>query len=116
MIAAGSLIEFALNEGSFSFPVGLHYWHREQKTSTAEVDYVIQVGSDILPIEVKAGKTGRLKSIQVFLTEKKSPLGIRISEKELGLENNLLSVPFYLISHLPELVNSITEHQGKIST
>ncbi|MEI6805080.1 MAG: AAA family ATPase, partial [Myxococcaceae bacterium] len=41
----------------------LHYWHREARTSTAEVDYVIQEGSQIIPVEVKSGTTGRRKSI-----------------------------------------------------
>jgi predicted AAA+ superfamily ATPase len=84
----------------------MHYWHREERTSTAEVDYVIQVGSQIVPIEVKAGKTGRLKSIQIFLDEKKLPLGVRISQRPLELEKNILSVPFYLISNLSKLVGN----------
>ncbi len=97
--------ELIAYENSYEQP-RLHYWHREERTSTAEVDYVIQIGSEILPIEVKAGKTGRLKSIQIFLAEKKRPLGIRISQKELGIDKNVLSVPFYLISRLPELAQS----------
>ena len=43
----------------------------------AEVDFVINVGPRILPLVVKAGKTGTLRSFQLFLKEKKAPLGIR---------------------------------------
>jgi predicted AAA+ superfamily ATPase len=48
----------------------LHYWIREQKTGNAEVDYVISRGDLILPVEVKAGKSGSLKSLLQFALEK----------------------------------------------
>lgn len=82
----------------------LYFWEREKKTSTAELDYVAQYGRYIVGIEVKAGKTGRLKSLKQFMEEKNSPLGVRISTNPLSFENNVLSVPLYLISMLPELI------------
>lgn len=85
------------------------YWEREKRGSQAEVDYVIQQGADIIPIEVKAGKTGRLRSLQQFMEEKGSKIGIRISQKPLRLENNILSIPFYLIGHLKRLINESLE-------
>ncbi|MFO9540663.1 DUF4143 domain-containing protein, partial [Legionella pneumophila serogroup 1] len=45
----------------------LYYWHREEAGSSAEIDYVIQHGNKIIPIEVKAGATGSLKSLHVFM-------------------------------------------------
>lgn len=84
----------------------LFYWERE-KPSIAEVDYIIHVGSEIFPIEVKSGKTGRLKSIQQFITEKSSKFGIRLSEKPLSFENNILSVPMYMIFELDRLVENM---------
>jgi predicted AAA+ superfamily ATPase len=82
----------------------LFYWQRDKPSSTAEVDYVTHIGSKIIPIEVKAGKTGRLKSLQVFLQEKKLPLGVRISQQSLSYEKNILSIPFYMIAELERLV------------
>lgn len=82
----------------------LHYWTRDQLGSQAEVDYLITQESQIIPIEVKSGTTGKLKSLHFFLREKKIPLGIRISEIPLTLNNQVLSVPFYLISELPRLI------------
>ena len=84
----------------------LFFWTREQKSSSAEVDYTITIGSSIIPVEVKAGSTGTLRSLKIFLKEKKSPLGVRISEKPLSLEDQILSVPLYLIEHLPRLAKS----------
>jgi uncharacterized protein len=81
----------------------LYYWDRERKGALAEVDYVIQIGSHVLPIEVKAGTTGSLKSLSQFLSEKKAPFGIRISQHPLSFHEKVLSVPLYLIGQLPRL-------------
>lgn len=85
----------------------LYYWERDKKGSMAEVDYVIQVGSKILPIEVKAGTTGSLKSLTQFLLESQAPFGIRISQHPLSFRDKVLSIPLYLISQLPRLLKII---------
>ena len=85
----------------------LFFWVREQKGSSAEVDYVITAGEDIIPIEVKSGATGKLKSLKIFMEEKKSKLAVRISQTPLTFNDKILSVPFYLISELPRLIKSI---------
>lgn len=85
----------------------LYYWERTKASSTAEVDYVTNVDSKIIPIEVKAGTTGRLKSLQLFLKEKKSKLGVRISQRPLQLEQNILSLPLYMISELTRIVSML---------
>jgi len=95
----------------------LFTWVREAKSSSAEVDYVIQVGTRIVPIEVKAGSTGRLRSLHVMVAEKKLDLAVRVSSEPLqltrvstvGSAGNarqfwLLSIPFYLTSELPRLI------------
>jgi uncharacterized protein len=85
----------------------LYFWEREKQTSSAEVDYVINLDGRIVPIEVKGGKGGHLKSLHQFLVEKNCPVGVRISSSPLMLENNILSIPFYLIRELPRLLQSI---------
>jgi hypothetical protein len=82
----------------------LLFW--ERSGAEAEVDYVMSIGSDIVPIEVKAGTTGSLRSMHIFMEEKKNRLGIRISEQPLSLQGKILSIPFYLISSLERLVRS----------
>lgn len=81
----------------------LFFWLRDK--SSAEVDYVISRKNAVFPIEVKAGKWGKLKSLQLFLKEKKSPIGIKISSEPLEKRGNFLSLPFYLTSHLFRLVD-----------
>lgn len=84
----------------------LYFWYRDKKNSQAEVDFVIQTANTIVPIEVKAGKTGRLKSLHLFMEEKNSPLGVRISSLPLSLEKNILSIPLYLTSQVERLIKA----------
>lgn len=82
----------------------LFFWGRDKQGSSAEVDYVITYKSHIIPVEVKAGKSTKLRSLKMFMEEKKSPLGIHISQNSLSYEDNILSVPFYMISQIPRLL------------
>jgi hypothetical protein len=82
----------------------LYYWHREAGGSAAEVDYLRQSGEHIFPIEVKAGKTGTLKSLKLFLAEKKAPFGIRFSLHPLAFYDSVLSIPLYAIEATPGLI------------
>lgn len=84
-------------------PGELYFWHRAG-SSIAEVDYILAINGKILPIEVKAGKTGRLKSMHLFLQEKKASLGIRFSQLPLQQENKLLTLPLYMVGELRRLV------------
>lgn len=97
----------------------LHYWVREAKNSNAEIDCLFQIENDIFPIEIKAGKTGTLKSLHTFLAEKSKKTGIRFNldnpsvgmnlQTSVNLSNkkyltyNLVSLPLYLAGRLGEL-------------
>jgi predicted AAA+ superfamily ATPase len=81
----------------------LLFWERSDGRR-AEVDFIITVGSSIIPIEVKAGATGSLKSLRSYLEHKKGKLGIRISEHPLSINDDILSIPLYLIQSLDQIV------------
>jgi len=85
----------------------LYYWEREKTGSQAEVDYVMQLGGHIFPVEVKSGTTGRLKSLRVFMQEKKLEIGIRISAQNLSFHDSILSLPFYMIHELPRILKEL---------
>lgn len=85
----------------------LFFWARDKRNSSAEVDYIINAGSDIFPLEVKAGKTGTLKSLRLFLREKKAKFGIRISQDKLSYIDNILSVPLYMIEQIPRIIKTM---------
>lgn len=71
----------------------LYYWTREKKNSSAEIDYLINEGTDIVPIEVKAGKTGTLKSLHLFLREKKRGFAVRFNSGQPSLLDATTSLP-----------------------
>lgn len=85
----------------------LFYWDRQKPSSSAEVDYIINVDERIIPVEIKAGKTGSLRSMQLFLNEKNIDLGIRLSLKPLELHHRILSIPLYMINEIPRLVSGL---------
>lgn len=85
----------------------LFYWERGQKNSSAEVDYLSVIEGHIVPIEVKAGSAGRLKSLRQFMLEKSCKLGVKISQQELSYKDSILSLPLYMISELPRLVRAL---------
>ena len=99
----------------------LFYWSREEKNSNAEIDFIYQHKNKIYPIEVKAGKTGTLKSMQLYLYEKKLKNGIRFNmdiptigsfktrinapNKNAELSWTLLSLPLYMVSELRRIID-----------
>jgi predicted AAA+ superfamily ATPase len=95
----------------------LYYWAREKPNSAAEVDYVIANDGQIVPVEVKAGKTGTLRSLWQFVAEKKVGLALRFNMDKPSLLDaadtmhdgtrisyRLLSLPLYLIDHTNRLI------------
>lgn len=74
----------------------LYFWSREALSSQAEVDYLIAAGSRILPIEVKAGASGTLKSLRIFLdSHPRSPAGVRLYGGKPLREGPIMHLPLY---------------------
>lgn len=104
-------------------PPSLNYWQRIETGANAEIDYVIQHKNQIVPIEVKAGTTGSLKSLHQFMENKKKNLAVRVNSdspsigpvqvkttKGSAVKYSLLSIPFYLIGQLPRLIEDALSH------
>ena len=62
----------------------LYYWQRQAKNSQAEVDYISSYRQTVLPIEVKAGTQGGMKSLWMFMREKKLSNAVRCSLENFG--------------------------------
>ncbi len=61
-----------------------------------------------IPVEVKAGATGSLRSMRIFLEEyPEIQLGVRYSMHELSYHNKILSIPLYMISQTPRLIRNL---------
>lgn len=97
----------------------IYYWQRGKKGSEAEVDYILQHEDQVIPIEVKAGTTGTLKSLHQFMKEKHKKMAVRINSDHpqrgpvdlkdtMGtlIQYTLLSLPFYLIGQLHRLIKT----------
>ena len=109
-----------LYRNGFHHEPSLFYWNRQSKGSTAEVDYLIRQGSRVVPVEVKAGKTDRLKSLQVFLQEKNTSPGLRFNDDapsclasttsiagKPSQPFKLLSLPLYLVEQAERLISGV---------
>ena len=81
----------------------LYYWHREAKNSQAEIDYVVQNQESIIPVEVKAGTKGAMQSMYLFIEEKKSRHGIRLSLENFSEYNRIKVLPLYAASNIHSL-------------
>ena len=99
----------------------LHYWSRELASSSAEIDYLIQDNQRLIPIEVKAGVEGKLRSLHQFMSEKPWKLAIRFyagpvqcdhikSKTTTGDLNDyeLISLPFYLLGQIYRLLEQFS--------
>ena len=97
----------------------LYYWLRENPASNAEIDYVITHGGKVIPIEVKAGKTGSLRSLHQFTIEKNVDLAVRICGAPPSVvdchgtmpngtpySSQIMTLPFYLIENIDRLLRN----------
>ena len=101
----------------------LTYWLREGRSKNAEVDYMVELAGQIVPVEVKAGRVGTLKSLHQFAAEKDATLAVRFDASQPSLKEvraevrtknavrqvryRLLSLPLYLVERLPDIVKGI---------
>jgi predicted AAA+ superfamily ATPase len=76
---------------------------------TAEVDFVTQIGSKILPIEVKSGLNVKAQSLKVYRERYKPELAIRFSLKNTKLDNNLLNISLFNIFLCEKLLKNFSE-------
>lgn len=100
----------------------LYYWTRQVKNAQAEIDYVASYRQAILPIEVKAGKQGGMKSLWAFMHEKRLSTAARCSlenfgelyyeDKEAGATRHVLICPLFAISQMERMLGAITQDRS----
>lgn len=94
MIAMGPLTEHYVANELRAKGYDSYYWESDGK---AELDFVIQKGLDIIPIEVKTSTHTKARSLDLYMKTYNPNYAIRISEKNFGFENNIKSVPLYAV-------------------
>lgn len=68
-------------------PPELYYWLRDKGVQKSEIDFLVESGQTIVPIEVKFSKTGHLKSLLYFIKEKRKDLAVKLSLEPYGTES-----------------------------
>jgi hypothetical protein len=98
---------------------GLFYWQRTEGRQ-AEIDYVVQHGSQIIPLEVKAGKAGSMKSLHAFMQAKQLSCALRLDINPPSFQRvdvktttsesvsyKLISLPLYMVESIPSALNAM---------
>ncbi len=100
----------------YSPATSLIFWVRQKKQSVAEIDYLMNHDGRIIPIEVKSGSSGRMKSLKIFISLAKTDIAVRfysgkfeITEEVAidGKKFKLLNMPLYLCPMLKEYLDFI---------
>lgn len=109
----GSMIEHLVGQELLAFQhqslSALHFWVREKKSSSAEVDYLFPFEGRLIPIEVKSGGEGKLRSLNLFMDSAPHNVAVRFYAGEVsitkaltpeGKKFDLLNLPYYLVSQI----------------
>jgi len=93
----------------------LHYWLREGKADNAEIDFIVEISreqySGVIPIEVKSGSAGRLRSLHLFIETCNPQIAVRFynglpsTEKFSDIE--LVSLPLYMVPFLKKILSPV---------
>jgi predicted AAA+ superfamily ATPase len=96
----------------------LNYWLRDSRNSQAEIDYIFPFKGKMIPVEVKSGSSGKLKSLHLFMDKAPHHWAVRISSGKMQIEEattpagkkfSLISIPFYLIGRMANILESFTK-------
>jgi predicted AAA+ superfamily ATPase len=94
-----------------------NFWVREAKNSQAELDFVFQTDTQLIPVEVKSGHNAKIKSIHSFMDKSKGNFAIRFWNMPMqkdkiytqhGKEFDLLSVPYYYAEIINKLLSNLS--------
>ena len=97
------------------------FWVREKSQSSAEVDLIIQRGSLIIPVEIKSGSIGKLRSLHAFMDQSPATLAIRLHQGKAAVDEvkttsgkvySLLSLPYFLAASLENYIENWRNEDG----
>ncbi|MDP3434947.1 MAG: AAA family ATPase [Bacteroidota bacterium] len=114
----GTIIEHLVGQELLSMQnlalSALHFWVREKKSSNAEVDYIFPFEGKLIPVEVKSGKEGTLRSLHQYMDVAPHSFAIRFYSGELSITEaktssgkiyQLLNLPYYLGTQLEKYLD-----------
>ena len=117
---AGRLAEQVVGQemlaGNLSNNKKPQFWVREKSGSSSEIDFVVPYKSELIPVEVKSGKAGTLRSLHVFMNDVSHTTAIRLYagkmrrnaiETSEGKSYSLLNLPYYLAGKIGRYIEHI---------
>ncbi len=105
----------SLNQTTYKKPT---FWVREKTQASAEVDIVMNFNNLVIPIEIKSGSTGSLKSLHQFVDSVNHPFAVRIYAGEFRIEESttpegkpylLMNIPYYLGCKIKDYIRHFVE-------
>ena len=96
-----------------------HFWIREKKQSSSEVDLVFTFQGKVIPIEIKSGSEGTLKSLHQFVNRSNHSYAVRMYVGEFIINETktpegkpylLMNMPYYLGTKIPEYIEYFVNH------
>jgi hypothetical protein len=115
-IIAEHIVGQELLASNFSISNDIYFWTREKTDSSAEVDYIFPHNGKLIPVEVKSGSIGKLRSLNQFMESAPHTFAVRIYQGEYlvqksttvsGNEFTLLNLPFYLVHRIGRELDKI---------
>ena len=100
----GALAEQYVLQQLISLGIQPFYWGRSR--GNAEIDFIIQHGNSIVPIEVKSGDRTKSKSLNVYNERYNPKCQIRTSLKNQGIADTLYSIPLYMIESFADILGT----------
>jgi predicted AAA+ superfamily ATPase len=117
-VYGGKVVEHLVGQELYASHISmlfkLHFWVREKKQSNAEVDFVLAYENKVIPVEVKSGASGRLRSLHQFVDRADHALAVRLYAGKLsvekavtlaGKEYQLVNLPYYLASRIEQYLD-----------
>lgn len=98
-----------------------NFWVRDKKQASSEVDLVFSYNDKLIPIEIKSGSSGSLKSLHQFIEQTNHSFAVRIYAGEFRIEKNvtpkgtsylLMNLPYYLGTKIPEYIQYFVENNS----
>ncbi len=121
----GRMVEHLVGQELLAFQYealsALHFWVREKKTSMAEVDYLFPFEGKLIPVEVKSGSEGKLRSLHLFMDEAPHNMAVRFYAGEVSVRQVatpqgksffLLNLPYYAVSQIEKYLAWLQEQAG----
>ena len=99
----------------------LQFWARNKRGSSAEVDFVVQRSGKLIPIEVKSGSTGRLRSLHRFMEDCDHDIAIRFYGGPVKIDSlstpggkkfRLMSLPHFLAENISGYIDWLFQKQS----